>query len=144
MNTEEVLNIKAIENNCTAAIIIRDGSVLLGNRVYPEKELSVWNFPGGRCDEGETIGETLKREIFEEIGIKSSDFKIIDFIGESKGSYRDDTVHMFYCSIDEEPILMEPDKFKEWKWFNIEEGLEIHFNDDAMKLVRKYINDNNI
>ncbi|MCK4650053.1 NUDIX domain-containing protein [Candidatus Pacearchaeota archaeon] len=144
LTLNKVLNIRAMENNCTAAIIIRDGSVLLGNRVYQEKELSVWNFPGGRCDKGETIGEALKREVFEEIGIKSSDFKILDFIGEIKGSWKDDIVHLFYCSIDGEPILMEPEKFKEWKWVKIEEGLKTHFNDDAIKLVQKYINDNNI
>ncbi len=60
---------------CPAAIIVREGKILLGLRNYSSdkwKEISVWTTPGGRCDEGETIEETLRREVFEKPASMSS------------------------------------------------------------------------
>lgn len=144
MDAKTILNRKARKNDCTAAVIVRDGQVLLGNRVYPEKNLSVWNFPGGRCDEGETIGESLTREVNEEIGVNESNFQVIDFIKKIKGSWKDDVLYLFHCKINQEPKLMEPEKFKEWKWFNLKDGLITHFNDDALKAIREYLKERDL
>lgn len=107
---------------CPIAIIVRDQKILLGLRNYtPDKwkAISVWTTPGGRCDIGETIEATLRREVREEIGI--SDLNIIEFIGEIPGAKKDDFVPVFYCTTNEKPRLMEPEKFSEWKWIPIKE-----------------------
>ncbi|WP_127015516.1 NUDIX domain-containing protein [Anoxybacter fermentans] len=52
----------------TAAIIEKDGKFLIARR--KEGHLSgMWEFPGGKIEEGESPEECLKREIFEELGI---------------------------------------------------------------------------
>lgn len=102
---------------CPGAIIVKDGKVLVGHRHYtPDKwkAISLWTVPGGRCDAGETLEVTLRRETVEETGITS--MEIVSYIGDIPGAKEGDLVPLFHCTTDEEPTLMEPEKFSEWKW----------------------------
>lgn len=110
------------ESLAAAAVFEKDGKMLCGLRHYtPDKwrKVSVWTIPGGRCDAGETIEATLRREVEEEVGFK--DFKIEEFMGEFTGAKEGDTVYSFKCATNEEPRLMEPEKFSEWRWFVLSE-----------------------
>ncbi|MBL7161094.1 MAG: A/G-specific adenine glycosylase [Anaerolineales bacterium] len=53
----------------TAAVIHRNGHVLIAQR--PEGGLlgGMWEFPGGKTEPGETLKACLKREICEELGV---------------------------------------------------------------------------
>lgn len=54
-----------------AALIDRDGKVLLAERP-PGKDLAgLWEFPGGKINEGETPEAALVRELREELGIET-------------------------------------------------------------------------
>lgn len=107
---------------CATALIVRDEKVLMGLREY-QKGSPLWTFPGGRCDFGEKPEDGLKREVVEEIG--TTDLQIIRFLGKKEGAYRDesgiDEVHVFECSTKQEPRLLEPEKFLEWRWFGLDE-----------------------
>ena len=77
---EEKLKEIGGEKKCPIAVMVRNGKILTGHRHYtPDKwkAVSVWTIPGGRCDSKETLEDTLRREVQEEVGI--TDFKIIDF-----------------------------------------------------------------
>jgi 8-oxo-dGTP diphosphatase len=122
---------------CTSAAIIRDGKILLGLRHYTPKQwktVSVWTTPGGRCDEGESLEEGLRREIREETGI--TDVIIRQFLGvvPAAGSEAD-TLWVFLCTSNSEAKLMEPEKFSEWKWFPLTEIPENFINPAALKLI---------
>jgi ADP-ribose pyrophosphatase YjhB (NUDIX family) len=122
---------------CTSAVIVRNATILLGLRNYNKakewKTVPVWTTPGGRCNLGETIEAGLRRETKEETGI--TDLHIKKFIAVVPGAKEGDTVHLFLCETDEEPRLMEPDKFSEWRWFPIDD-LPINFiNPDARKII---------
>jgi len=65
--------------------------------------------PGRRSDIGETIEQTLRREVAEEVNI--TDLEILDFIGEVPGAKEGDVVLMFYCTTKQDGKLMEPEKF---------------------------------
>lgn len=54
-----------------AAIIERDGKILIARRAKNDSLLGKWEFPGGKLEEGETLQECLKRELFEELGINA-------------------------------------------------------------------------
>ena len=129
---------------CPAAVIVRNNSILLGMRNYtPDKwkKISVWTTPGGRCDSGETIEETLRREVREEVGI--SDFQIHEFIGQVPGAKEGDTVPIFFCTTEQEAILIEPEKFSEWRWVPISEYISgkqwSEMNPVAHKLISNYL-----
>lgn len=51
------------------AVIIKDGRVLISKRAHNVHQGSLWEFPGGKVETGETITEALFREVKEELGI---------------------------------------------------------------------------
>jgi 8-oxo-dGTP diphosphatase len=124
---------------CTAGLFFKDGKILLGLRNYKTqqyKDGDFWTTPGGRCDEGEEVETTLRREVDEEIGVKN--FEIKEKLGVVPGAKEGDKVHVFICSTEEEPILMEPEKFKEWKWFDPKEIPNNFLNKDILKMIQNF------
>jgi 8-oxo-dGTP diphosphatase len=51
------------------ALIDGDGRVLLARRPAGKEMAGLWEFPGGKLQEGETPEEALVRELKEELGI---------------------------------------------------------------------------
>ncbi|MBI5211672.1 MAG: 16S rRNA (cytosine(1402)-N(4))-methyltransferase RsmH [Elusimicrobia bacterium] len=54
-----------------AGVILRSGMVLLCRRAPGRTRAGLWEFPGGRVEEGETPAEALRRELREELGIEA-------------------------------------------------------------------------
>jgi 8-oxo-dGTP diphosphatase len=54
-----------------AAVIEKDGLVLLGQRRRDDSHPLKWEFPGGKVEEGETPRDGLKRELQEELSINA-------------------------------------------------------------------------
>ncbi len=54
-----------------AAIIRRENKVLLGRRPDHKRHGGLWEFPGGKMDEGETEIDAVTRELLEEFGVET-------------------------------------------------------------------------
>jgi len=52
-----------------AAILEREGQILICRRRPEQSHPLQWEFPGGKVEEGETTGQALARELEEELGI---------------------------------------------------------------------------
>jgi 8-oxo-dGTP diphosphatase len=52
-----------------AALIDRDGRVLITQRPAGKPMAGLWEFPGGKVKEGETPEQAIIRELYEELGI---------------------------------------------------------------------------
>ena len=57
---------KIIEVAC-GVLIREDGAVLIGSRPEGKPYAGYWEFPGGKLEAGETVGDALKREFREEL-----------------------------------------------------------------------------
>jgi 8-oxo-dGTP diphosphatase len=54
-----------------AAVIERDGRILIGQRKRSGKHPLKWEFPGGKAEPDETPEAALTRELEEELGIRA-------------------------------------------------------------------------
>ena len=54
-----------------AGIVVRDGKVMLCQRKATDALALKWEFPGGKLEAGETFGQALERELYEELGIRT-------------------------------------------------------------------------
>jgi len=53
----------------TAAVCERDGAFLVTRRLEGTHLAGTWEFPGGKCEPGETLEACLCREVLEELGV---------------------------------------------------------------------------
>ncbi len=58
-----------------AAVIRRDGRVLLSRRPVAAHQGGKWEFPGGKLEAGESAAEALGRELDEELGIRPTRYR---------------------------------------------------------------------
>ena len=86
----------------TAAVIRRDGSYLVTRRLSGTHLEGYWEFPGGKCDDGESLVACLEREIVEELVVNVT---ATDEIHTVAHSYPERTVelHFFLCELLDEP-----------------------------------------
>lgn len=81
-----------------AAVIQRDGTVLIARRPAGGLLAGLWEFPGGKVEKGEDFAQCLRREIVEELGVSIE-------VGEAIGVFRHAythfkvTLHAFHCSL---------------------------------------------
>jgi 8-oxo-dGTP diphosphatase len=74
-----------------AAVIGRNGSVLVARRAKGQHLAQKWEFPGGKIEENESPQECLHRELREELGVT---VEVGEFIGESVFSYPEKRVRL--------------------------------------------------
>jgi mutator protein MutT len=101
----------------TAAVIERDGRFLLTRRQKGVHLEGLWEFPGGKCDPGETLEECLKRELLEELAV---DADVGDCIFTALHRYPDRSVelHFLRCRVRDDPV---PQLGQEMRWATREE-----------------------
>ena len=82
----------------TAAVLQRDGKILLAKR--PSKGLlgGMWEFPGGKVEKGEGLEACLAREIREELG---AEIQVTEVFGIYRHAYTHFriTLHAFLCQL---------------------------------------------
>ena len=61
----------------TAIILNENGEILIGQRPLGKDLAGLWEFPGGKQEEGETIQECIIREIKEELDVTA---EVDDFL----------------------------------------------------------------
>lgn len=52
-----------------AAVIVRDGRYLIGRRPEHKRHGGLWEFPGGKVQDGEDHAGAVRRELAEELGL---------------------------------------------------------------------------
>jgi 8-oxo-dGTP diphosphatase len=72
-----------------AALINSDGEILLAQRPEGKSMAGLWEFPGGKIEQGETPEAALSRELDEELKLKIApeDFEAFTFASHSYESF---------------------------------------------------------
>src|ERR1051325_2797623 len=53
-----------------AAVVSRGDQFLVCRRSLEKRYAGLWEFPGGKCEPGESMGIAVRRELREELGVK--------------------------------------------------------------------------
>ena len=75
----------------TAAIIIDSGKIFIAKRKSAGRLAGMWEFPGGKLEDGESPEQCLKRELREELEI---DVTVGEFVGISVYEYDFGTIEL--------------------------------------------------
>lgn len=54
-----------------AAVIRRKDTLLVCQRPLHKRHGGLWEFPGGKCEPGESDAEAIRRELMEELGVEA-------------------------------------------------------------------------
>lgn len=86
----------------TAAVIERDDRFLVTRRLAGTHLAGTWEFPGGKCDPGESLEACMAREIEEELGVGC---EVGAEVFTVTHAYPERTVelHFFACRLHGEP-----------------------------------------
>lgn len=95
-----------------AAVIERAGAVLVTRRLKGTHLEGLWEFPGGKCEPGESIHDCLIREIVEELAVTVVPRETMLV---TTHVYPEKTVelHFVACDLDGEPA---PQQGQQMQW----------------------------
>ncbi len=131
MNTPETIRVIVV------GLVWNDRDQLLLCRMHPDRGVfpGQWGLPGGGIEQGERMGDALRRELREELGIEITDIQPAFF---KDGSYSKllpngelQPVYMiflvYYCRAAGDKILLN-EEFSEYRWVSEEDlpGLEMN------------------
>jgi A/G-specific adenine glycosylase len=103
----------------TAAVIRRgDGRLLIAQRKLTAMLGGLWEFPGGKRQDGETLPVCLRREVREELGIEIEVGRQLTTIRHSYTHFRI-SLHVFECHyLDGQPQALD---CADWRWVRMGE-----------------------
>lgn len=99
-----------------AAVIEREGRFLLGRRPPRKRHGGLWEFPGGKVDEGEAPADAARRELAEELALEVTDVGArIHQVADTAPPF---VIHFHRVSVTGDPSPLE---HTELGWFALEE-----------------------
>lgn len=94
------------------SLILQKGKILLLKPRYLKNSVGGWDGPGGTIKKGESISETLAREVFEETGLRLKMTIPVRALLSGDGS----TLYLiFLCSVDKGKISLSQEHTR-YKW----------------------------
>jgi len=125
-------------------LFVRKGdSILLGMRKNCFGA-GTWALPGGHLEFNERLVNAIRREAKEELGadIPEADLKLISIVDDLQV---ENNLHYVHVSFEHtnptwEPILMEPNRCEQWKYFEIS-NLPDNFFVPHSAIIKNYLSE---
>jgi mutator protein MutT len=126
---------RAVTVVVTAAVVERNGRFLVTRRPLGVHLAGFWEFPGGKCDAGETLERCLARELDEELAV---DARVGPEMFTITHDYPDRSVelHFFRCEVVGEP---RPRLGQEMRWVTRAEMKSLPFPPADEELIRTIV-----
>ena len=114
-----------------AAVVERDGRLLVTRRLAGTHLPGYWEFPGGKCEPNESHERCLARELREELDVEAD---VGDEILTTEHAYatRSVRLHFRWCRIHGEPRAVLG---QEMRWVTREEMRALEFPDADRELL---------
>lgn len=106
------------------ALLDTDGRILMSRRPKGKQHAGLWEFPGGKLEEGETPEQALKRELWEELGVEPCErcFQAFTFVSHE---YEDFHLLMPLYLCRQWDGFVRPKEGQEIKWVFPDRLLEL-------------------
>jgi 8-oxo-dGTP diphosphatase len=122
-----------IRKQVVAALLVRDGQVLICQRTKHQPMPLQWEFPGGKIESGETQEAALQRELQEELGI---DAEIGRKVASLCHRYREDSeFELHFFLVERFSGELTNKIFTEIRWEALEKLSQYNFLEADLRLV---------
>ena len=116
----------------TAAVIRKNGRILIAQRPLSGRLGGLWEFPGGKQEAGETLPQCLRREIKEELGVRIKVGQPIVSIDHAYTHFKI-TLHAFECQlVSGKPQALQVENFR---WVKLSELDKYAFPKTDLKII---------
>jgi len=117
-----------------AALILKDGKLLVCQRTRHQTMPLKWEFPGGKIEAGEQPRDALRRELDEELGIEA---KIGEEVARIRHVYKTgNSVELRFYAVREYRGKIENRIFKDVRWASRSELPSYDFLEADLTLVK--------
>lgn len=134
---KEVIKETPVTINVAAGIILDDdGQVFITQRRFDAHLGGFWEFPGGKCNPGESLVETLKRELDEEVGIRlirADEFHSVTH------DYSNQLIQITFFILREYGGVPSAKEKQGARWVPLEELYQFHFPAANLEVIEKLL-----
>jgi 8-oxo-dGTP diphosphatase len=123
-----------IMKRVVAALILKNGKILVCQRTRHQTMPLKWEFPGGKIEEGEQPRDALRRELDEELGIEA---RIGEEVARTRHDYKNGgTVELRFYLVNEYRGEIENRIFRDVRWAKRSELPTYDFLDADREIVQ--------
>ena len=117
----------------TAAVIEKDGKILIAKRRAGKRFARRWEFPGGKLEPGESPIQCLERELREELGVET---RVEGFIGSYAFASSDLSIELVAYRVSIVSGRLALSDHDELRWVSPAELGKFSFTEPDLPLVK--------
>ncbi|QGA80198.1 NUDIX domain-containing protein [Candidatus Nanohalobium constans] len=126
----------------TGALILNDRNEIF--LMKSPKWENQWLVPGGKVEKGDSMKETIRKEIREETNLEVTDIEFLEVKdGGNPDDFERDTHFIFLnfvCRAESEDVELDQREAVEYKWIDPREALNsINLNNSTADFIRNYL-----
>lgn len=119
-----------------AAVIVHDGSILLGKRGPGTRSPGKWSFPAGFVERGEQVEAATAREVLEETGLRISPGRLVGLFSEQGETV---VLAVYEAELeDPEASPVAADDLEELGWFQLDALPALAFERDY-RIIERFL-----
>lgn len=120
-----------------AAIIREQGKILICQRGKDDELPMLWEFPGGKLEEGETLEQCIVREIMEELSLE---IKVISIYEKTIYRFNQNEIHFTFFNVEITSGDIILNVHNDAKWISAEGMKNYQFMPPDIEIVQRLSN----